>query len=350
MRHWHVLTCLISLALIGSSEAGPFRKGKPDPEIHVPALINVLKTDKDERRRADAADELGEHDGKAFPAIVPTLVEALTNDPSSSVRTEAAESLGNVRPISSKAGYALEQAINNDKSFTVRVAARTSLLQYRFMGYTGAKPDATVAQTAEPPLASLTADSFKPTPSSTLIHPAPTTPTIPPSSNMPLPLPQTGTREPSNNSSMFPFLNRFNPFNRSAPSPTNPAATVVVKDKSQTGEPPIARPTAPAPRKDFQLMDEPPVSPKKFVPPTGPIPSLPRPMAVLTSDPKPVLTSDPKPEAEARPVLVIPAPPAPPVLQTIPNVPVLKPVPAPAIPAPPAAPNADDGPALPAPK
>ena len=349
MRQWHVLTCLLSLALTGVTLAGPFRRNKPDPEIHVPGLINVLKTEKDEKKRAEAADELGEFDGKAFPAIIPALLEALASDPSSSVRAEAAESIGNVRPISTKAGYALEQAVANDKALSVRVTARTSLLQYRFLGYVGAKPDASVAQTVEPPLASLTADSIRPSPSDALIRPAPTNPTAPPTSNMPLPIPQIGPREPSNNTSMFPFLNRLNPFTR---TPTPAADPVVVKEKGQTGEPPISRPMAPAPKKDFQIVDDlPPVTPKAIVPPALPIPSGTKPKAALTSDPRELPDLLPKPEpkpsaaeksvptAPARPVLVIPVPNPSPAIQTIPNSPSGKPVPK--------SDPAEDGPALP---
>lgn len=288
MRLMMALMVVASLGWSTTVQAGPFRKSGPDPEVHVPALINVLKNDKDEKRRANAANDLGEFDGKNFPDILNALVDAMNNDPSSTVRAEAAESIGNIRPISTKAGYALEQAINNDKSISVRLAARTSLLQYRILGYFGgAKPDATVAQTAEPPIAALTANDPKPSPSNVIIRPAPSTTTAPPSANMPLLTPQVGPREPSNNSSMFPLLNRLNPFSR---TPTPQPAPVIAKEKTETAEPPVARPMAPPAKKDFSnLVDEPPVKPKTFVPPVEPA-VLPRPVTTLTSDPKPLIS------------------------------------------------------------
>jgi hypothetical protein len=88
-------------------------------------------------------------DAKEFPKISPALVEALTRDASPLVRAEAATTLGKLRPISQQAGYALEQAQNDDAVMRVRLAARQSLWQYHLVGYRGGKSaDAAAANSA----------------------------------------------------------------------------------------------------------------------------------------------------------------------------------------------------------
>src|SRR5262245_9164244 len=72
---------------------------KPDPSARVPELIQILKTDGDESKRAAAAEELRQFDPNQFPGIVPALTEALMQDAKSSVRAEAAQSLGKLRPV-----------------------------------------------------------------------------------------------------------------------------------------------------------------------------------------------------------------------------------------------------------
>jgi hypothetical protein len=155
MRFRLLIVSLLALSFAPPTEAGIFRKTKkPDPATYVPEPITTLKTDKDERARSNAASELSDYDGKVFPDILPALIDALATDTSSSVRSEAAESIGKIRPITSKAGYALEQTVANDKSPSVRVSARMALLKYRVLGFIGvSKADMPVAQTKEPPLA-----------------------------------------------------------------------------------------------------------------------------------------------------------------------------------------------------
>src|SRR5262245_6193418 len=96
------LVCLAGLA--ANATAGPlslFKKkpSKPDPADHVPALLETLKTDPDEKKREKAAEDLHEFDLKTFPNIITGLIEALGNDSSSSVRKEAVNSIGKLRPI-----------------------------------------------------------------------------------------------------------------------------------------------------------------------------------------------------------------------------------------------------------
>ena len=251
MLHRLVLVPLVALVLAAPSQAGLFRKtSKPDPAVHVPALIQVLKTDKDERARASAASDLHEYDGKVFPDILPALMEALANDPSSSVRREAAESIGKIRPITAQAGYALEQALANDKSTVVKITVRTALMKYRFLGVIGGPADLDTMQTAEPPLAAGT--GTKGTPGRTVLRPTPA------------PVPVTGPVMP--------------PTGPRLPEPSvAPPGTQGLAPKPQTGEPPLAEPTRPAPTLTSQpptpipVITIPPAPRDAVVPiPTGP--------------------------------------------------------------------------------
>ena len=250
MLHRLALVPLVTLALVAPAQAGLFRKSsKPDPTTHVPALIQVLKTDKDERARASAASDLHEYDGKVFPDILPALMDALANDPSSSVRAEAAESIGKVRPISVQAGYSLEQARDNDKSTIVKITARSALLKYRILGVIGGKSDLEAAQTAEPPLAAGMAT--KGTPGRTVLRPTPA------------PIPVTGPVTP--------------PTAPRPPESTAPPGTEGLAPRPQTGEPPLAEPSKPAPTLTSQPRGPVPVitipPPRELIVPIPTVPS-----------------------------------------------------------------------------
>lgn len=159
MRWHHFLTGTLALALVGppaQAGGGLFKRNpKPDPAEQVPALIKTLKTDPDERKRADAAEDLRDYDAKSFPDMVPALIEALQNDASITVRLEAVNTISKLRPISQPAGYALEQAEKNDTAFRVRAAAKSALVQWTlFHGYRQGRPaENRPAETDEPPLA-----------------------------------------------------------------------------------------------------------------------------------------------------------------------------------------------------
>jgi hypothetical protein len=195
-----LLVPVVALSLVAPAQAGLFKKSaKPDPTVYVPALIETLRDTKhkDEKARAAAAGELDEYDAKAFPDILPALIDALTSDPSPSVRSRAAESIGKVRPITAMAGYALERAVADDASFSVRVSARAALVKYRFLGHMpGAKIEG-VVQSAEPPLAA--GPTIKDTSTGTVLRPTPgpiladgpvTAPALPPAPT-PKPLPDS---------------------------------------------------------------------------------------------------------------------------------------------------------------
>jgi hypothetical protein len=181
-----LLTLTLLAALAVPAWAGIFGKRGPktNPADRVSELIITVKTDKDERKRADAADELRQFDPKSHPDVMPILIDVLLNDPSPSVRVNAAQSLTKLRPVSQQAGWALEQALANDSSTRVRLQARTSLWQYHLAGYRAQKNDGPVIQTKEPPLApapqplpTAPAPSSKLTPMS---RPLPTGPAIVP--------------------------------------------------------------------------------------------------------------------------------------------------------------------------
>src|SRR4051812_12336898 len=138
MRYRLLLYLLLVSALPGPAEAGILfgRKAKkPDPKSQVPELIATLKSDKDEGKRARAAEQLAGQDAAQYPDVVPALIGALMTDQKTGVRVEAAHALGRVRPVSQEAGQALEHALGNDSSMRVRLKARSMLLQYHWAGY-----------------------------------------------------------------------------------------------------------------------------------------------------------------------------------------------------------------------
>jgi hypothetical protein len=235
---------IVALAVAAPAQAGIFKKSpKPDPAVHVPALIETLKSDKDEKARVAAAADLDEYDAKAFPDILPALMDALATDSSTSVRSRAAESIGKVRPITAAAGYALERAASDDKSFGVRISARTALLKYKVLGHMpGTRIEGGLAQSAEPPLA--TGPVIKDLSGGTVLRPTP--PPVP--TDGPLPVPALPSPKPIPDSQS------------AAPRPA----------ETQTDEPPLAAPRStgsPAltgtPRAPAPVIVIPPAGPTK---------------------------------------------------------------------------------------
>jgi HEAT repeats len=156
-----LLVLVVFVVLPVSASAGIlFKKTpKPKPEDRVPELIGILQTEKDEHKRASAAEEIRQFDPATFPDIIVVLADVVINDPSSSVRTEAADSLGRMRPATQQAGQALEQALAKDGSMKVRMQARYSLLQLHWGGYHSsakepplATKDTPVKETKSPPV------------------------------------------------------------------------------------------------------------------------------------------------------------------------------------------------------
>ena len=116
-RHSLWIVPLLLAIIVPQGQAGIFKRpNKPDPVEHVPALINTLKTDPDDKKRANAAEELHEYDSRSFPDIMPALTEALHNDRSSSVRLECVRKLRSERFARSlnRAFMRFTQAAKND--------------------------------------------------------------------------------------------------------------------------------------------------------------------------------------------------------------------------------------------
>jgi hypothetical protein len=132
------------------------KKQKMNPTQRVPELVLIVKTDTDERKRAHAAEELRDYDSATFTEIVPVLVDVLQQDKKMNVRLEALASLAKIRPVSARAGQAIEKAAAEDESWRVRWQAKTSLPKYHLAGYSSGKNDPTPVKktsTQEPPLA-----------------------------------------------------------------------------------------------------------------------------------------------------------------------------------------------------
>ena len=135
---------------------GIFRKktkDKEEPPQRVKQLVDVLKSDPDEKKRKAAAEELRQHDPRTNTDLIPTLINSLQADPSAAVRAEAAESIGKLKPVAQQAGVALEQTQSADPSEDVRKAAQKALWDYHLNGYRSAGANPAYPQTTEPPLA-----------------------------------------------------------------------------------------------------------------------------------------------------------------------------------------------------
>jgi hypothetical protein len=128
------------------------KKPKVNPSQRVPELILIVKTDKDDRKRASAAEELREYDVKVFAEIVPVLADILQHDKKAQVRAEALTSLARIRPVSSMAGQALEKAAAKDEAWRLRLQAKTALARYYLSGYSSKKSDAKSASNKKPPV------------------------------------------------------------------------------------------------------------------------------------------------------------------------------------------------------
>jgi hypothetical protein len=256
------LATLFAITLASQSDAGLFRRTpKPDAATYVPSLIDVLRTSDDERARASAANALRDYDAKVFPEILPALIDALSSDKSAAVRSEAADSIGKIRPITAQAGYALEQAKENDKNILVRTSARLALLQYHLLGFIPGNKAEIAFQTKEPPLAPVT--DAKSVPGTLVLRPTQQ------------PVPVTGPVDPPHVGK--PLL------------PSDAVGPLVVAPKSgpETVEPPVADPAKRGPALVSQPKAPAPVITIPTVPVREtivPVPTVPKPQpsAVLS--------------------------------------------------------------------
>ena len=152
---WLPLLILLAWAAPAPAQGIFAKKPKVNPTQRVPELIITLKTDTDERKRSQAAEELRDYDVATFTEIVPVLVDVLLHDKKLNVRLEALGSLMKIRPVTNLAGHAIEKAAADDESWRVRLQAKTSLPKYHLAGYTSKKSDPAPAKkkpTDEPPI------------------------------------------------------------------------------------------------------------------------------------------------------------------------------------------------------
>lgn len=122
-------------ALFGAGFLPPVFKSKTPDESKIHLLIETLKHDPDEAKRAGAAGELRSIDSSTHPEAMEALIEAAKNDKKPGVRAEAVSSLSRIRGGQDLVGPVLEEALANDGSMRVRLQARSALMGLYLSGY-----------------------------------------------------------------------------------------------------------------------------------------------------------------------------------------------------------------------
>jgi hypothetical protein len=227
MNRSRTLLVLVLLAVTPALAPAGFIFGKktpkPEPAVHVPELLGIVKTDGDEDKRCAAAEELRQYDAEKFPDIIPVLVDVLLHDSKASVRAEAAQSLGKLRPVNQQAGAALDQAVAKDAAMRVRLQARSSLLLYYMAGYhTGKKEEVPAATNKEQPLTGSVppAVNTSTVPAAPPLPPPPSTPQAPPRLT---PIPSPTSAPPPGGSVWAPYsANKPQPIKPTGPPPLAP--------------------------------------------------------------------------------------------------------------------------------
>jgi hypothetical protein len=158
------------------------KKPKVNPSQRVPELIVTLKTEKDERKRTAAAEELRDYDSVTFTEIVPVLADVLKNDKKVGVRLEALNSLAKIRPVTTLAGQAIEKAASEDDTLRLRWQAKAALAKYQLAGYSAKKSEPAKGKTTEEPPLATVPEAKTP--------PAKTVPEKTPEVELPLPMPR----------------------------------------------------------------------------------------------------------------------------------------------------------------
>jgi hypothetical protein len=128
MAAWSVLTISVM--------AGDKDKVKPVKPVMTPSerieqLLLTLKNDRKEEQRSKAAEELGKLASAEYPEIVSGLIDALVRDESSTVRKTVIHSLADIEPATHEVKDALDQAVKQDKTWSVRQAARIAVWRYK---------------------------------------------------------------------------------------------------------------------------------------------------------------------------------------------------------------------------
>lgn len=131
MRCPLALLFLATLSLSALAEP-PAKRGKAASlEEALVGLLQTLKDDPHEERRAEAAERLAKADALKHFEVLPALIDTLTSDSSSQVRRAAARALGDLRPRTQEALDALRQAADEDASWRVRQVAKLAKWGYR---------------------------------------------------------------------------------------------------------------------------------------------------------------------------------------------------------------------------
>lgn len=138
-----------------TSAAPPLFKSKAKTDAaRVRALLEVLKSDPDDKKRLNATAELAFADAREQPEVIPALAATLKRDTSAKVRAGAADALGQLNVVSPVAGAALEAAASGDTAPDVRAASKQALWEYHLNGYRSAQGLGWMAkETEEPPIA-----------------------------------------------------------------------------------------------------------------------------------------------------------------------------------------------------
>jgi hypothetical protein len=107
------------------------RSPRSTPAERVDQLLQTLQKDRHEDHRTKAVEELGKFPSPEFPEIIPALIDALVRDDSASVRKTAVKALAEIEPPTHEVKDALEQAVKQDKSWSVRQSARWAAWRYK---------------------------------------------------------------------------------------------------------------------------------------------------------------------------------------------------------------------------
>ncbi|MBI2805408.1 MAG: HEAT repeat domain-containing protein [Planctomycetes bacterium] len=185
-----ILGVVAAMATPGQAQWFFSKKAKVKASQRVPELILVIKTEPNDRKRAQAAEELREFDTRTFTEIVPVLADVLLHDKKANVRAEALTSLARIRPVTALAGQTLEKASGSDESWRIRLQARAALTRYYLAGYSAKK-------TSPPPAAKKTATTTSEPPLPAPRFGAPRVEDSPPPIVAPVPKEAPGTRGPS---------------------------------------------------------------------------------------------------------------------------------------------------------
>lgn len=125
--------CMALAMPVMAGDKEKVKPGKPSvtPSERIEQLLLTLKNDRKEEQRSRAAEELGRLASAEYPEIVSGLIDALVRDDSSSVRKSVIHALADIEPATHEVKDALDQAVKQDKAWTVRQAARIAVWRYK---------------------------------------------------------------------------------------------------------------------------------------------------------------------------------------------------------------------------